>query len=259
MFGEALSLWSSAAHWRRLGAHVLDLVLPPRPLDGAAAVGVQSQGLSPTAWTAVRFIGPPACDACATPFEFDLGGALCPACLEKRPDFDRARAACLYDEASRDLILQFKHADRIDLSPLLTRWLARAAADLAEDVDAVTAVPMHRTRLLARRYKQAAELARPLARSLGKAYWPDVLTRGRDTGTQGGRSASGRRRNVQGAFQVPDRWTARLKGARVLVVDDVLTTGATLNACARALKRRGARGVDVVTIARVQTLTRAPI
>ncbi|MEO8811967.1 MAG: phosphoribosyltransferase family protein [Caulobacteraceae bacterium] len=173
--------------------------------------------------------------------------------------FDRARAACLYDEHSRDLILKLKHADRTDLSGLFARWLARAAADLLPEIDAVSPVPLHRWRMLGRRYNQAAEIARPLARLAGVSYFPDALVRRRATGTQGGKSGAARRRNVAAAFVVPDAWRPRVEGKRILLVDDVLTTGATAEGCARALKAAGAAGVDVAVIARVKQLTWRPI
>jgi len=166
--------------------------------------------------------------------------------------FDRARAACLYDEASRDLILKLKHADRTDLAGLMARWLSRSARPLLADVDVVVPVPLHRWRLLRRRYNQAAEIARPLARGQGLAFLPDALERVRDTATQGGKSATGRRRNVAGAFAVRETMRDRLAGRRVLLVDDVLTTGATAQACARALKTAGAAAVHLAVIAKVR-------
>jgi ComF family protein len=166
--------------------------------------------------------------------------------------FDRARAACLYDEASRDLILKLKHADRTDLAGLMARWLSRSARPLLDDVDLVVPVPLHRWRLLRRRYNQAAEIARPLARGQGLPFLPDALERVRDTAIQGGKSATGRRRNVAGAFAVRETMRDRLAGRRVLLVDDVLTTGATAQACARALKAAGAAAVHLAVIAKVR-------
>ena len=214
---------------------------------------MQSVGLSADSWSRIKFIEAPFCDGCGAPFDFDLGaGARCANCLARRPAFDRARAACLYDEASRDLILKLKHADRTDLAVLFARWLARAAADLIGETDAIVPVPLHRLRLLRRRYNQAAEIARPLAGAVGLPYWPDALARPRNTASQAGKSSSGRRRNVAAAFEVPRRWRARVAGARLLLVDDVLTTGATAEGCARALRAAGAAKVDVVVIARVK-------
>ena len=246
----------------RLSRAALDAVLPPRALDeGRPGVdSVQWRGLTPDAWGRIVFIAPPVCDACGAPFDYDRGaGALCDDCLRRRPAFDRARAACLYDDHAKDLILKLKHADRTDLAGLFAGWLARGAADLLADVDAVAPTPLHRWRLLARRYNQAAEIARPLARRIGAAYLPDALVRRRATPTQAGKSGDARRLNVEGAFAVAPAWRRRLAGRRILLVDDVLTTGATAEACALALKGAGAARVDVAVIARVKQLTRDSI
>ncbi len=230
-------------------SRALDLVFPPAQLDGGGAA--QTPGLSATAWSRVAFIAEPLCDGCGAPFEYDIG-LRCAACIAKARVFDRARAACLYDDASRDLILQFKHADRTDLARLFTGWIGRAAAELLEDADAVAPVPLHRWRLLKRRYNQAAEIARPLARRAGAAYLPDALVRARATDSQGGKSGGGRRRNVAGAFVLPDGRRKLVEGRRILLVDDVLTTGAAAEACARALLKAGAKAVDLAVIARVR-------
>jgi ComF family protein len=234
-------------------AKALDLVLPPRPLDEIARMGVQCRGLTADAWSRIRFIDAPSCDGCGAPFDYDLGGgARCPSCLAHPPAFDHARAACLYDDASRDLILKLKHADRTDLAGVFARWLARASGDIVGELDAVVPVPLHRFRLIKRRYNQAAEIARPLARATGLAYWPGAIGRPKVTPSQSGKSAKGRRRNVAGAFAVPADWRPKVVGARLLLVDDVLTTGATLEGCARALKSAGAARVDAAVIARVK-------
>jgi ComF family protein len=244
---------------KRTSSGLLDLILPARPLDEGAGA-VQSPGLTAAAWGRISFIETPCCDACGAPFAYDQGaGALCPACHAHRPLFDRGRAACVYDEASRDLILKFKHADRTDLSRLFAHWIARSARDLIADADGLVPVPLHRARLLGRRYNQAAEIARRLSARTGVAYFPDALARTRATRSQGGQSASGRRRNVAGAFGVPGRWRRRIEGRRLVLIDDVLTTGATLEGCARALKAAGASGVDVAVIARVKESASHPI
>jgi len=234
---------------RPLLSSALDLIFPPQLLDGGE--GAQSIGLSALGWSKVAFIEPPLCDGCGVPFEYDIRSR-CAACLARPRAFDRARAACLYDEASRDLILQFKHADRTDLAPLFRAWISRAAPDLLADADAVVPVPLHRGRLFRRRYNQAAEIARPLARRHGLAYLPDVLQRTRAGESQGGKSGSARRRNVAGLFAVPESRRAKVEGRRILVIDDVMTTGATGEACARALRAAGACTVDFAVIARVK-------
>ncbi|HXQ10869.1 MAG TPA: ComF family protein [Caulobacteraceae bacterium] len=241
--------WKPGPGASALARGLLDFVFPPHTLDRTGLA--QSIGLSAEAWTRVTFIGEPVCDGCGAPFEYETGER-CAACLARPRAFDRARAAVLYDDASRDLILQFKHADRTDLSGLFVGWIGRAAEDLLRDADAIAPVPLHRSRLLARRFNQAAEIARPLARRHRIAYLPDVLMRGRRTDSQAGKSGAARRRNVAGAFSTRTGLRRRVEGRRVLLIDDVLTTGATAEACARALRAAGARAVDVAVIARVR-------
>lgn len=229
---------------------ILDLIFPPTSLEGGPQP--QTTGLGPEAWSRVRFLEDPVCDGCGAPFEYDRGpGVRCIACEADPRAFVRARAACLYDDASRDLILQYKHADHTELAVLFAKWVGRAAADLIEEADAVVPVPLHPMRLLNRRYNQAAEIARPLARRHGLAYLPDALVRTR-AGTQGGKVRSGRRRAVAGAFAAPPSRARRLAGQRILLVDDVLTTGATADGCAKALLKAGAASVAVAVVARVR-------
>ncbi len=165
--------------------------------------------------------------------------------------FARARAVLVYDDASRDLILGFKHADRTEAAPAFGRWLARAGGELVETADLIVPVPLHWTRFVTRRYNQAALLGRALARETTLPLVPDLLIRRRRTPSQGGLDFAGRARNVRGAFRLNPRLAGGVRGRRVLLVDDVYTTGATVSACARVLLRGGAAQVDVLTLARV--------
>ena len=242
-------VWAAGSHLKGVAGNLLDLIFPPMTLDSDARAF--TGGLSAETWSRIKFISDPACMGCGIPFEYDPG-ARCAACLAKPRAFDAARAACLYDETSRDPILKLKHADRVDLAPMLARWISRAAVELIEEADAIAPVPLHPLRLLGRRYNQAAEIARPLAAMTGTPYLPDALVRRRATASQGGKSGSGRRRNVAGAFDVPARRRRHVEGLRILLIDDVLTTGATAEGCARALKAAGAARVDLAVVARVQ-------
>jgi ComF family protein len=156
-----------------------------------------------------------------------------------------------YGEASRKLILAFKHGDRTDAAPALAAFLARAAGGLLSECDVIVPVPLNRWRLLRRRYNQAALLAQSLARRSGKPVAVDLLRRRRATPSQGGLTAVQRRQNVRGAFAVRPRLAGQIAGRAVLLVDDVMTTGATVESCAAALRAAGAGRVDVVTLARV--------
>nr|WP_245344412.1 ComF family protein [Asticcacaulis solisilvae] len=234
---------------RLAAADAVDLVFPPSGEDDPSLQG----GLAAGPWSRIRFLADEGCDMCARPFDGGLHygkGALCSDCADKPFPFTRTRAACLYGEASKDLILGFKHGDRLDLAPMLSRWLERAGNDMLRDTDIVMPVPLHASRLRERRYNQAAELARPIARRAGLIYAADALSRVRATKSQGHASARMRWDNVRGAFAVTASGRRQVAGRRVVLIDDVFTTGATLRACADALKASGARQVDTLVIAR---------
>ena len=233
---------------RRAAQALLDALLPPRCLKCRATV-TQSGTLCAPCWQSLQFLGEPCCACCGAPFEFAVGeGALCGECLRQPPAFDRARAALRYDGESRGLVLGFKHGDRLHLAPALAGWMRRAGAQLLADADALVPVPLHWTRLFARRYNQSAVLAHGIHRAGGPAVGADWLKRRRATPSQGKRNAVGRRRNGAAAFAVKPGLA--LRGKRIVLVDDVFTTGATVSECARVLRRAGAARVDVLTLAR---------
>jgi len=228
---------------------VLDVLFPPRCLKCGGSVA-RSGALCSACWSGITFIAPPFCATCGLPFDYDAGpDALCGPCSAEAPPFDRARAVFVYDDDSRDLVLTFKHADRTQAAPAFAEWLARAGDDLLAEAELIAPVPLHRRRLFARRYNQSGLLARNLARQAPGRFAPDLLVRRRATPYQRRMNAAARRRNVRGAFTV--RLPAAVEGRRVLLIDDVYTTGATVAECTRTLTRAGAKAVDVLTLARV--------
>ncbi len=237
---------------RRALRAATDLVYPP--LCTACGVRVdEAHALCARCWSKISFLDGPCCAGCGLPFEIDPGeGTLCAACYAKPRHFDSARALFSYDEGSKGLILAFKYSDRLDHAPAFARWLGRAGQELFLGTDIVTPVPLHRWRLWKRRYNQSAILAQKLATMASVPCEPQLLERRRATPSQGSMpSAKARRRNVFGAFRVSQGFEDAVRGRSILLVDDVFTTGATLDACAKALKRAGASRVNVLTLARV--------
>lgn len=235
---------------RQLSVLALNSVLPPRCLACGSTVE-QPGALCSPCWQGIDFLAPPQCSLCGLPFEFDVGPVpLCGACARERPAFDRARAVMRYDDHSRGLILGFKHADRTEGAPAYGAWLARAGQELLGETELIVPVPLHWRRLFTRRYNQAALLAQALGRQAHLPVALDVLRRRRHTVSQGRLNVAARERNVAGVFAVSPAKHALLRDRRVLLVDDVMTTGATVSACAKALRRAGAAAVDVLVLAR---------
>ena len=233
---------------KRTGGALLDLVLPPRCIACGEEVEAVN-ALCVACWRKVTFLGEPCCACCGLPFAHELGpGALCGACAEAPPIYNRARSALRYDDGSRGLILAFKHGDRLHGAPAFGEWMRRAGAALLADADLLMPVPLHWTRLLYRRYNQAALLAYAIHRAGGPRVAPDWLIRRRRTPSQGEFGPEGRLRNVRSAFGL--KRGKSVWDLKVVLVDDVLTTGATLEECARVLKRAGAARVDALALAR---------
>lgn len=229
----------------------VDLALPPTCLACRKPVGAAS-GLCAGCWSRAGFIERPFCERLGTPFPHDSGGPLIsPAAMADPPAYGRARAAARYSDVVRDLVHLLKYGDRLDIVQSLGRWTARAGGELTADADALVPVPLHWTRLWQRRFNQSAALARAVSEIASVPVADHVLARTRATPPQIGLSRAERARNVQGAFTVPRAARIDVKGKRLVIVDDVLTSGATVDACARALRRAGAANVDVLVLARV--------
>jgi ComF family protein len=244
---------SLRARLARFLSGTVDALLPPCCLICREEIDRQGS-LCAECWKSLRFISPPLCVCCGAPFELAAeaaGAGLCFACDRRRPAFARARAALVYDDAARGIVLAVKYGDRLHAVPAAAGWMVRAGAELLAETDVLVPVPLHPWRLLGRRFNQAALLAREISRQAGRACLPAALDRRRATPPQQGLSRKGRKRNVAGAFAVNPRHVPGLDGARVLLVDDVLTTGATVEECCRALLGAGAAQVEVLTLARV--------
>lgn len=245
--------WSSFGDfWRG----TLDAALPPLCIACEGATS-SPHGFCGACWRGLSFITPPSCSCCGLPFAYEAlaqgegQAVLCGACIEDRPVFQVAKAPLTYNDAIRPLILSFKHQDRTDLAPAFARLMKTAGEDLLGDVDVLVPVPLHPFRLLARRYNQSALLARNLAKASAKKVLLHVLRRRRHTPSQGRLSRAQRKANVKGAFMVPARLHKVIRRQKVLLVDDVMTTGATLNACAETLLAAGAASVKALVLARV--------
>jgi ComF family protein len=234
----------------RLFRRFLDILIPPLCLQCHKAVG-SAHTLCPACWKSIRFIASPCCAQCGAPFDFPVEeGTLCGECLAFPPDYTKARSAMIYDDASKGLILRLKHADHLHLARGLAQNMFAAGKDLLDEADFIVPVPLHRFRLFQRRYNQAALLAQALGKLSGKPVLVDVLLRARATQSQGHLKREERRKNVAGAFCLAPRKAAQMAGKKILLVDDVMTTGATANACATALIKAGVAAVFVLTAAK---------
>lgn len=244
--------WRSTVSLLRQGIlATTDFFVPPLCLACDEPV-TQTQTLCAECWKVLHFVAPPHCARCGAPFDVPIEeGSLCGACFEREPDFTLARSALIYDDASRPLIIKLKHGDRLHPVPALANWIVRAAeADVWQQADVIAPVPLHRWRLLKRRYNQSALLAQAIGKQVDRPVCVDLLIRTKATESQGHKGRAERYRNVAGVFAVRD--AVKAAGKRIVLIDDVLTSGATVSACAKALFEAGAVTVSVVTLARTR-------
>lgn len=236
---------------RSLAASAMRVLVPEVCLACRARLDADGS-LCAECWRGIDFIRAPLCDRLGIPMAFDVGGRnVSAAALAKPPLYDRARAVARFDGTMRKLIHGLKYSDRHDCVPLFGRWLAVAGSEILVGADMLVPVPLNRWRLLRRRFNQAALLTRELARQSGLPYEPLIVTRPRMTRSQVGLKPEERRKNVSGAFAVRSGQEARIAGRNIVIVDDVITTGATIEALAKTLKSEGAARVDVLALARV--------
>ena len=233
---------------------LIDFILPPRCIVTGEIVDRQGM-IAPEIWGQLNFISDPQCVRCGYPFDFEQKGVginnLCASCLRQPPIYGKLRSSLFYDNTSRDIILAFKHGDRTHAAPSFMPWLYQAGRELIDQVDFIVPVPLHRYRLLKRRYNQAAILAQYFSKETNIPCLLRALKRQKYTQTQGYLRESARKRNVKNAFSISSKEADKLKGTRILLIDDVYTTGATVTECANTLLNVGVSNVDVLTIARV--------
>jgi ComF family protein len=236
-------------HSAQVAANLARMLFPP-VCAGCRTLVREPGTLCPSCWPQMRFIAPPYCSVLGTPFAFDVGDdAVSPAAIAEPPPFARSRTAVAYSGVARDLVQNLKYRDRADLAPWMARWMVRAGAELTTDAELVVPVPLHARRFFSRRFNQSAELARHVARQADIPFDPTVVRRVKPTRQQVGLVARERVANMRGAFKVTEAGKMRLQSRRVLLIDDVFTTGATVSAVTRTLKRAGACEVDVLTFA----------
>lgn len=234
----------------------LDLILPPRcPVNGDIVSTVGA--ISPRAWRDLTFVTAPYCKCCGVPFVVDTlldtprpSDFLCAICVTSPRPFDQAKSLLVYNDGSRKMVLAFKHGDALHLHTTLAPMLAKIGRDFLKTDAIIIPVPLHWMRLVKRRYNQASVLGIEVGKLSGVTCWPDALIRTRHTPPQGHKSAKDRHQNVSGAFDINASYAGKLSGRDIVLIDDVFTTGATLEACAKVLKAAGAKTVNVLTVAR---------
>lgn len=243
----------------------LDTILPPRCVVTGEMVDRQGM-IAPGAWAELDFINDPMCTKCGIPFGFEADedeeitgietddGKHCLQCIDYPPLYDSARSALRYNEQSRNMVLGFKHADQTHAARAFVPWLKMAGADMLKDADALIPVPLHRWRLLKRRYNQSAMMASFLRRETKTPVLYEGLLRTRHTETQGHLNFQERRKNVKRAFIVNEKYKGQIEGKTIILMDDVYTTGSTVKECTKALKKAGAKAVHILTLARVVRL-----
>ncbi len=257
--GELVKIVAPGRQLLRLGRGALDLLYPPTCLGCGGPVAA-ADALCPACFGKLRPITAPYCPRLGIPFQHDLGpGALSAEAIADPPPYERSRSAVLYTEVARAVVSRMKYGDRPELAGFCARLMHRAGHELWGDDAVLVPVPLNRWRQLGRLYNQSTELARTLGGLTGIAVEPGLVTRHRRTRQQVGLTRDARHRNVAGAFRAHPDLLVRLRGRRVILVDDVITTGSTVGAIARTLTKAGVDKVDVISFARVVVGSEATI
>ena len=229
---------------------LLDIVYPPRCISCSGNVH-ENGGICAKCWGDINFIADPQCNICGFPFDFEAStGSICSGCITHEPSFSKARAVFLYDNASRNMIKSFKYNDRIENRAAYARWMARVGIDMLSEANIIIPVPIHFGKLLLRKYNQAAVLAHELAKISSKPVFSNALIRTKYTQTQAGFLRKERFKNIKGAFKVNPKYFDILKDKKILLIDDVITTGATAEECTNIMLKAKAARVEVLTLAK---------
>lgn len=246
------------------GSHIFHIILNwalPERCPCCGTITPSGGAFCADCWAKLEFLGPPWCRGCATPFEYDRGDdAYCAACIKTQPRHDGIRAAVRYDDLSAQVALRLKYGGKIGLARMIAQQLIRHLPNDKNDM-IITPVPLHWTRIWSRTFNQSALIGKELALMSGIRFVPDILVRHKRTPSMRGLSPKRRRKAVGSAFGMHPRWKNSLKGRKIILIDDVLTTGATSDGCVTVLKRNGASWVQIFCWARAlrsRTHDRAP-
>ena len=234
----------------RLFSQLLNIIIPPR-CPGSGDIVTEQHQLAPHFWADLHFIEDPKCCICGYPLPFEIGdNALCTACLDQKPYFQMSRSVFVYTPAIAKLILPFKHGDQTELAAIFSKWMAQYGAELFKDADFIIPVPLHYRRFWQRRYNQSALLANHLSKHTGIKTVPDALLRIKNTKSQGYMKPDERKKNVKNVFSIHPKHMEKLRGKKLILVDDVYTSGATIQEISRLLSRDAKAKTYVLTIAR---------
>jgi ComF family protein len=231
------------------GQKLLNLLFPGRCLSCQVKVN-QAGALCSNCWNSMEFISSPSCSRCSNPFPYDLDDDLCFYCKEEPPEFTKAFAVVKYDEFSDKIIFALKYYDKTDLAYSISKLMLPKLKEIASDVDIITCVPIHFNKLKKRGFNQAALLAKHIATELGHKVNPSILLKHKETISQSGLTKNERLENIKGSVKINPKYKKEVFRKNVLLIDDVITTGATINECCKKLKKVGAKKIHVLTFAK---------